>query len=62
MARSELLKNVWGYCEGTSSRTPDTFIARLRKLVEDDPANPRYIVSVRGKGYLFRPGGEGADE
>ncbi|MBN2358900.1 MAG: response regulator transcription factor [Deltaproteobacteria bacterium] len=59
LSRDDLLREVWGYTAGTASRTPDTFVARLRKLVEVDPANPRHIVSVRGKGYLFSPDGTG---
>jgi len=59
ISREDLLSKVWGYAPGTASRTPDTFVARLRKLIEVDPASPRHIVSVRGKGYLFSPAGTG---
>jgi DNA-binding response OmpR family regulator len=59
ISREDLLSQVWGYAPGTASRTPDTFVARLRKLIELDPANPRHIQSVRGKGYLFSPDGSG---
>jgi DNA-binding response OmpR family regulator len=53
ISREELLKEVWGYVEGTASRTVDTFVARLRKVIEPDAANPVHIRSVRGRGYLF---------
>jgi DNA-binding response OmpR family regulator len=55
--REELLREVWGYVEGTASRTVDTFVARLRKLIEPDPGTPAYIISVRGRGYMYRASG-----
>jgi DNA-binding response OmpR family regulator len=58
ISREELLTEVWGYAEGTSSRTVDTFIARLRKLVEPDVSTPCYIVSVRGTGYMYKAEGD----
>ncbi|MFH1809242.1 MAG: response regulator transcription factor [Pseudomonadota bacterium] len=58
ISRDELLKEVWGYAEGTASRTVDTFVARLRKLVEPDPATPAVILSVRGRGYMLAPARE----
>ena len=39
-------------------RSIDVQISRLRKLVEDDPAHPRYIQTVWGHGYVFVPGGQ----
>jgi two-component system OmpR family response regulator len=58
VSRRELLREVWGYSEQMESRTPDTFMARLRKLVEPDPGRPRYLVSVRGQGYRYVPAGD----
>ena len=49
--RLELLRDVWGYDADVVSRTVDTHIAELRRKLEDDPANPRYIVTVRKAGY-----------
>jgi DNA-binding response OmpR family regulator len=49
--RGELLEKVWGLRAETRTRVVDTFIHRLRRYVEDDPARPRHIVSVRGHGY-----------
>ena len=53
VTRGELLKNVWGLDPNIETRTVDTFISRIRRYLEVDPANPRHIVSVRGKGYRF---------
>ena len=50
-SRLELLREVWGYAEDVMSRTVDTHIAMLRRKLEDDPANPRHIVTVRTFGY-----------
>ncbi|HOJ15443.1 MAG TPA: response regulator transcription factor [Deltaproteobacteria bacterium] len=55
VTRSELLKNVWGLDPDLETRTVDTFVSRIRKYLEDDPGNPRHIVSIRGKGYRFVP-------
>lgn len=53
VSREELLNEVWGYEVFPTTRTVDNFILRLRKAIEDDPAHPRWIVSVRGAGYRF---------
>ncbi|HTI03989.1 MAG TPA: response regulator transcription factor [Gemmatimonadales bacterium] len=50
-SRLELLREVWGYAEDVMSRTVDTHIAMLRRKLEDDPATPRHIVTVRTFGY-----------
>ena len=49
--REELLVEVWGYDERVVSRTVDTHIAELRRKLEDDPANPKHILTVRKAGY-----------
>jgi len=51
--RGELLETVWGLRPDTQTRVVDSFIVRLRRYVEPDPARPRHIVSVRGHGYRF---------
>ena len=51
VARVELLKEVWGYRAGVTSRTVDTHIASLRRKLEDDPSAPRHILTVRTRGY-----------
>lgn len=51
VSRYDLLENVWGYEEQITTRTVDNFIARLRQKVEDNPNNPRIILTVHGSGY-----------
>lgn len=51
VSRSELLEEVWGYSGSVVSRTVDTHIAELRRKLEDDPSNPRHILTVRKVGY-----------
>jgi two-component system alkaline phosphatase synthesis response regulator PhoP len=53
--RSEMLDRVWGYDAFPTSRTIDNFIVRLRRVLEPDPKNPRYIHTVRGAGYRLTP-------
>lgn len=52
--RHDLLNEVWGYEAMPTTRTVDNFILDLRKKLETDPSNPKYILSVRGVGYRFR--------
>jgi DNA-binding response OmpR family regulator len=49
--RVELLTEVWGHSAAVLTRTVDTHIAELRKKLEDDPAKPRHILTVRKAGY-----------
>jgi DNA-binding response OmpR family regulator len=51
ISRMELLRTVWGYRAAVMTRTVDTHIAELRRKLEDDPSNPRYIITVRKAGY-----------
>lgn len=51
VSRDQLLTNVWGYDDSLSTRTVDNFIVRLRQKIEDDPANPRHIITIHGTGY-----------
>jgi DNA-binding response OmpR family regulator len=53
VTRGELLEEVWGLRPDTRTRVIDSFIVRLRRYVEKDPARPKHIVSVRGHGYRF---------
>jgi DNA-binding response OmpR family regulator len=48
-----MLEEVWGLHEDTDTRAIDNFIVRLRRYVEDDPTNPRHVLTVRGVGYRF---------
>ena len=53
LSRDELLQEVWGYKSIPLTRTVDVHIAWLRQKIEDDPKNPRHIVTVHGQGYRF---------
>jgi DNA-binding response OmpR family regulator len=53
LTRATLLKSVWGMAEDTETRTLDNFIVRIRKYFEEDPANPKHFLTVRGRGYQF---------
>ena len=54
VSRDELLENVWRISpKGTSTRTIDMHIARLREKLEEDPTRPVVLLTVRGKGYMF---------
>lgn len=53
VARDELLNKIWGYAKNLEmeTRTVDIHIAKLRRKLEDNPAKPLYIVTIRGAGY-----------
>ncbi len=51
--RKDLLEQVWRVHEDTDTRAIDNFIVRLRRYIEDDPANPQHLVTIRGVGYRF---------
>jgi two-component system alkaline phosphatase synthesis response regulator PhoP len=51
--REELLEGVWEYQPGVSSRTIDVHVAWLRQKLEENPATPKHIHTVRGVGYRF---------
>jgi DNA-binding response OmpR family regulator len=53
VSRKSILEEVWGLKEDTDTRAIDNFVVRLRRYIEDDPANPRYLLTVRGVGYRF---------
>jgi len=58
VSREELLNKVWGYARGLDieTRTVDIHIAKLRRKLELDPAQPRYLITVRGAGYRLLSG------
>jgi DNA-binding response OmpR family regulator len=56
--RKELLEQVWRVHEDTDTRAIDNFVVRLRRYLEDEPAAPVYLKTVRGVGYRFLPNGE----
>ena len=53
VSRKTILENVWGVREDTDTRAIDNFIVRLRRYLEDEPASPRHLQTVRGVGYRF---------
>jgi DNA-binding response OmpR family regulator len=53
VSRKQILEEVWGLHEDTDTRAIDNFMVRLRRYVEDDPAEPRHLLTVRGVGYRF---------
>jgi DNA-binding response OmpR family regulator len=53
LSRDQLIDGVWGKDAYTSARIVDNHIANLRRKIEDDPADPRYLRNVRGLGYRF---------
>ncbi len=53
--RKEILNKVWGYDYFGTARTIDNFITKLRQKVEEDPNDPKHILTVRGVGYKFVP-------
>ena len=53
VSRKQILEEVWGLHEDTDTRAIDNFVVRLRRYIEDDPANPRHLLTVCGVGYRF---------
>jgi DNA-binding response OmpR family regulator len=54
VSRGEILQEVWELHPDTKTRVVDTFVLRLRKLIEPDPSSPRYLLSVRSFGYRLQ--------
>jgi DNA-binding response OmpR family regulator len=55
ISRKQLLEDVWHVREDTDTRAIDNFMVRLRRYIEDDPAKPVHLETVRGIGYRFLP-------
>jgi DNA-binding response OmpR family regulator len=53
VSRKQILEEVWGLHEDTDTRAIDNFMVRLRRYIEDDPGQPRHLLTVRGVGYRF---------
>jgi len=53
VSRKSILEEVWGLREDTDTRAIDNFIVRLRRYLEDNPARPKHLRTVRGVGYRF---------
>ncbi len=54
LSRDHLLRKVWGYGNAGDGRVVDNLIYRLRNKIEDDPANPELLLTVRGFGYRMK--------
>ena len=54
-SREQLLREVWGLRQAGQVRTVDNFVAQLRAKLEDNPEQPRHLLTVRGSGYRFVP-------
>ena len=55
ISRDQLLERVWGWEYVGDTRLVDTHLYRLRSKIEDDPANPTLLVTIRGLGYRLNP-------
>ncbi|MDZ7288695.1 MAG: response regulator transcription factor [candidate division KSB1 bacterium] len=53
LSRDFILDKIWGEEVYVTNRTVDTHVAQLRKKIEDDPGDPKFILGVRGVGYMF---------
>lgn len=58
VSRARLLEEVWGYAARARTRAADHAVSRIRRKVEPDPSNPRWLLSVRGAGYRLAAGDE----
>jgi len=59
-SRDMILDSAWGYAYPGETRTVDVHMHWLRQKLEDDPVNPRYLITVRNYGYMFVPEPEDA--
>ena len=55
-SREELLEKVWGYRHSSDTRLVNVHVQRLRSKIEQDPENPRIVLTVRGVGYRLGTG------
>jgi DNA-binding response OmpR family regulator len=53
VSRKDMLEQVWGVHEDTDTRAIDNFIVRLRRYIEENPAEPRHLQTIRSVGYRF---------
>lgn len=60
LSRDALLREVWGYEYRVDTRTVDVHVRWLRTKLEENPAMPRRLLTVRGSGYRFMPDAPGA--
>jgi DNA-binding response OmpR family regulator len=53
VSRKSILEDVWGLQEDTDTRAIDNFVVRLRRYIEEEPSQPKHLLTVRGVGYRF---------
>ncbi|MDZ5461012.1 winged helix-turn-helix domain-containing protein [Azohydromonas lata] len=53
MTRDQIMDTLKGHAQEAFDRSIDVHVSRIRALIEDDPRNPRRVLTVRGVGYLF---------
>ena len=53
LTRVQLLDSVWGHGVHVTDRAVDNHVVGVRRKIEPDPSNPRFIISIRGSGYRF---------
>ena len=53
ISRKSILEDVWNVHEDTDTRAIDNFIVRLRRFLNENPSNPRHVLTIRGIGYKF---------
>lgn len=58
IARRELMEKVWERNGRLATRAPDQFVRRLRKIIEQNPSEPRHLLTIRDAGYLFTSTGD----
>jgi DNA-binding response OmpR family regulator len=61
LGRDELMERVWGYRDYAGGRVVDSHVARIRRKLQDDAGEPRYIRTVHGVGYAFLEDGNARD-
>ena len=59
LSRQTIFDHVWGDSHHGTLRTIDNFVSQLRSKLEDDPADPRHLLTVRGVGYRLDVAGSG---
>ena len=55
VSREEILEKIWGVSSNSSTRGVDNVVVKLRRKIEEDPADPRHIVTIYGTGYRLVP-------
>ena len=58
ISRRELLEKVWERTGSLATRAPDQFVRQLRKIIEPNPSEPKYLLTIRDAGYLFTSTGD----